>query len=269
MVFIFRDVTERREMEEQRELLLGSISHELKNYITSIEGYAHIVRKKLKDKGDENLISFSEKLYHKVEVMRTVIISMLDLSKLRVGKLDMQIEEIDLKNVLDSVVADLQSETSHRLLIKNEISMKVKADNTKIGQVLTNLLTNAIKYSPDPTDIHIIFQKRDGEGIIGIRDFGKGIQKEKIEKIFKPFYRAVSEDEKHSISGSGLGLYISSEIINQHGGRLWVESEPGKGSTFYFALPLLAQKEAYLKDETASSLLDRIKMLLQFKAQSV
>lgn len=265
-VLIFRDVTAHREMEEQKEVLLGSISHELKNYITSIQGYTHIVNKKVKETKHEQLISFAGKLSDKVETMKNMVISMLDLSKLKMGKLDMKMEEFDLEELISSTIHDLEMNTGHVIKMKGVLEVHVLADKMRIGQVLTNLISNAIKYSPENKEIHITLKQTDDEAIVGVRDFGQGIPEHKMDKMFKPFYRAGDDREKSTIAGSGLGLYISREIIKQNNGKIWVKSEEGKGSTFYFSLPAIpisTEQSENVSEER--SIIDKIKQLLKFQ----
>ncbi len=265
-VLIFRDVTSHRELEEQKEVLLGSISHELKNYITSIQGYTHIVNKKVRETNNEQLISFAGKLSDKVETMKNMVISMLDLSKLKMGKLDMRMEEFDLEELISSTIHDLELNTGHVIKMKGVLEVHVLADKIRIGQVLTNLISNAIKYSPENKEIHILLKQTDDEAIVGVRDFGQGIPEHKMDKMFKPFYRAGDDREKSSIAGSGLGLYISREIVKQNSGKIWVKSEEGKGSTFYFSLPAIPiTTEQPAQKRAENPIIKNIKKLLRFK----
>ncbi len=266
-VLIFRDVTEHRELEEQKEVLLGSISHELKNYITSIQGYTHIVNKKVKETKNRDLILFTEKLASKVETMKNMVVSMLDLSKLKMGKLDMKMEEFDLEELISNTVHDFEIDTDHVIKMEGVLGVNVRGDKMRIGQVLINLLSNAIKYSPESKKIQIILKHTEDEAIVGVRDFGHGIPDHKMDKIFKPFYRAGDDREKTSIAGSGLGLYISREIIKQNSGKIWVKSEEGKGSTFYFSLPAVPLTvEQPAMDLDKNPVLDRIKQFLKFQS---
>jgi signal transduction histidine kinase len=258
VVIIFKDVSQNREMEERKEVLLGAISHELKNYITSIQGYTHIVQKKVIATNNEQLISFAEKLSHKVETMKDVVISMLDLSKLNMGKLDMNIEQFDIEELIRQAINDLAINTKHIIKMKGALDVYVEADRIRISQVLTNLISNAIKYSPEEKEIQISVTRKDMDVIVGVKDYGNGIPQEKLEKIFNPFYRAGNETEKRTITGSGLGLYISKEIVKQNGGDIWVKSEEGTGSTFYFSLPAVITEETVVQNKN-KSLLEIIK----------
>lgn len=252
VVIIFKDVSQSRAMEEQKEVLLGAISHELKNYITSIQGYTHIVEKKAKTTNNEQLISFTEKLNNKVEMMKNMVISMLDLSKLNMGKMDMHIDQFDIEELIRSTINDLEINTKHIFRMKGALDVYVEADRMRIGQVLTNLISNAIKYSPEEKEIIITVNRKDMDVIVGVKDFGAGIAQEKLEKIFNPFYRAGSEKQNKTVTGSGLGLYISKEIIKQNGGDIWVKSEEGEGSTFFFSLPAIITEQTIVQTKKKS-----------------
>lgn len=249
-VIICKDVSEHREMEEQKEVLLGAISHELKNYITSIHGYSQLILKKAKESKQEGLVSFAEKLGNKVETMKHMVISMLDLSKLSMGKLDMTLEHFDIEDLIQSTINDLEISTKHMIKMKGALDVYVEADRIRIGQVLTNLISNAIKYSPEDKEIHVGVTRKDMDVIISVTDFGQGIPEEKVEKIFDPFYRAVTSTEKKNITGSGLGLYISKEIVKQNGGSIWVETKDGEGATFFFSLPAVITDDTVIQKKS-------------------
>jgi len=130
--------------------------------------------------------------------------------------------------------------SSHSFVFDPLSEVKVLADRDKIGAVISNLLSNAVKYSPKGNLVTVTCERNDIEVIISVRDEGLGISPQDLPKLFDRYYRVASEHTRH-ISGFGVGLYLSAEIIERHEGRIWVESEKGAGSAFYFALPLLAQ----------------------------
>ncbi|QQS44293.1 PAS domain S-box protein [Candidatus Roizmanbacteria bacterium] len=260
-VIIFDDISEHKHQEERLELLLSSVSHELKNYITSIQGYSSILEKKLKQTSQSELHEYSQKLSNKIGTMTSMITSMFDLSKLKMGKLDMKRDEFDLLELIETIVQDTELNLKNRIKILSSKHVTVFADKVRIGQVLTNLLTNAIKYSDTGTDISVQMRTIANMVLVTVEDKGKGIPQEKLEKVFRPFYRALEEKDRNSISGSGLGLYISREIVRQHGGRMWVESIEGKGSRFYFTLPF-ESAETISETEDEAGLLVRIREVL-------
>ncbi len=145
----------------------------------------------------------------------------------------------------DETVENVQAATStHRLLVEGRTGAQVVGDRERLGQVFVNLFTNTIKYSPQADKVMMrLLQDADREqAIVSVQDFGMGIDKTHHEKIFERFYQVTDPEEK-TYPGLGMGLYISSELVERHGGRMWVESSKGKGATFFVALPLLAQRE--------------------------
>src|SRR3990167_9095963 len=262
-VYILRDISEQKELEEQREVLLGSISHELKNYIASIEGYAQVVTRRMLRAGNVEVDGFMMKLNHKIKTMRLMITSMLDLSKLKLGRLDMQQAEFLIEELIGSTIHDIQLTAKQKIVFTGKTSLKVYADKLRIAQVLNNLITNALKYSSENSQVQVTLQSKDGEVLVGVRDFGKGITADQMKMIFRPFYRGGTDDEKIKVSGSGLGLYISRAIMRQNGGRVWGKTKTGRGATFYFSLPLMAKAKRFII-EPEKTILDKFRKIIKF-----
>jgi len=173
-----------------------------------------------------------------IDKLTGLINTLLDVAKVQSGQMDYHEELIDLNAFLQEVTEEIQRTCPDRAIITRlKTAGKVYGDRARLTQVLTNLLSNAVKYSPDGRDVIVEARREDDQFIFSVQDFGVGISKEMQEKVFVRFFR-VSEASGNRVSGLGLGLFISSQIIKQHGGKLWLESEPGKGSTFYFSLPV-------------------------------
>ena len=154
------------------------------------------------------------------------------------GKLDYREEYFDLDALIQEVVENLQAGTStHQLLIEVRTAVEVFGDRDRIGQVLINLLTNAIKYSSEADMVLVCASKDEENAVVSVQDFGIGIAATHHEQIFERFYQVTAPEEK-TYSGLGMGLYICAEIIKRHQGRIWVESSKDHGSTFSFTLPL-------------------------------
>jgi len=166
---------------------------------------------------------------------------LLDVTKINSGKIQFNKTWFDFNQAVAETVADMQHTTQkHTLVTEFSETGKIFSDKDRISQVITNLITNAIKYSPHADKI-IIQTKKDNDKIsLCVRDFGIGIPPDKADKVFEQFYR-VSGSKQHTFPGLGLGLYISSEIIKREGGTIWVNSVVGKGSDFYFSLPCQQQ----------------------------
>ena len=128
--------------------------------------------------------------------------------------------------------------TSHQIALLPCSSVTIRADQDKIGSVISNFLSNAIKYSPRGVLIEVACKVIDKEVVVSVRDEGMGIKPQHLDKLFDRFYRVETKHTQH-ISGFGIGLYLSAEIVRRHNGRIWVESEVGVGSTFYFSLPVI------------------------------
>lgn len=150
----------------------------------------------------------------------------------------------DVCSLVDEVVEEVQATVNapgkkHKIIVKGIEQKQVKADRYRIKQVLSNFLTNAIKYSPDADKVIVEVKEEDNKLTVAVQDFGLGIPKENHSKVFNKFYR-VHETEKpdDDFTSLGLGLYISAEIIRHHRGEIWAESKEGQGSTFYFSIPL-------------------------------
>lgn len=233
----FRDITEQKKLERQKDEFLAIASHELKTPITSIKIYSQFLLTSFQKKGDEKATGQLTKMYAQVNKLTNLISDLLDVTKIKGGKLQLNKEEFDFNTLVDDIIADLQLTTEKHSIVKEFSKTKtVYADRDRLGQVITNFLSNAIKYSPDSNKIIVQIKNEKNDVLFSVQDFGIGISKDEQRNVFKRFVR-VSEHHK-TFPGLGLGLYISKEIMKRHGGKIWMKSEKGKGSTFYFSLPL-------------------------------
>ena len=224
--------------EEQKDLLLGTASHELKNNIASLKAYAQLLEKHTKKLNDEKTNLYLEKVNSKIDSLTSLVQDLLDMTKIRSNKLVLQKTPVDVDTFIKEVIEDLQFLTkTHSITIQGIVNSIVHLDEARLEQVLSNLIRNAIKYSPDKKDIYVCVEKNDKEVIMKVQDFGIGIPEDKQAEIFEPFAR-VNEPGKPKIPGFGLGLFVSSQIITLHGGEMTLESKEGEGSTFIFTLPV-------------------------------
>jgi signal transduction histidine kinase len=227
-----------RDSEKLKDDFLGIASHELKTPVTSIKAYTQVLETKFRKSGDLRSAEFMKKMDMQVNKLTNLIGELLDVTKIRTGKLPFHPVEFSLNDLVSEVVEEIQRTTSqHTIRMELERSGILYCDRERISQVITNLLTNAIKYSPNADTVLIKTVTQRNRVTLSVQDFGIGIPPENLDKIFGQFYQ-VTNTHSHSLSGLGLGLYISAEIITRENGRIWVESTPGKGSTFYVALPL-------------------------------
>ena len=222
-------------LNEKKDEFIGLASHELKTPLTSITGYLQILSR---INADDKVDRFVSKTLHQVKKLNTLVSDLLDVSKIEAGKLHLLNEEFDARTVLDDAIELVQqSYNTHQIILNTEVSHAVvTGDPNRIEQVIINLLTNAIKYSPMANMVEVFLSHTAQEVLIGVKDYGMGIDPEKFSQLFSRFYRV--EDSNPSISGLGIGLYISHEIVSRHHGKLWVESELNKGSTFWFSIPI-------------------------------
>jgi signal transduction histidine kinase len=189
-------------------------------------------------KKDEKSSVVLEKMDRQINKLTMLIGDLLNLARIQTGRFEFRNEYFAIDDLLKETVESLQGTTEkHRIKIQGKTKKKVYADRDRVSQVLINLLTNAIKYSPKADRI-IVHSKTDRNNVtIAVQDFGIGIPKRDLNKIFDRFFRVEGADEK-TYPGFGIGLFVSAEIVARHGGKIWAESEKGKGSTFYFTLPL-------------------------------
>jgi two-component system sensor histidine kinase VicK len=231
------DITESKRDEIRKNDFIAMASHELKTPLTSLKAYIQLLSKKLGGSGDTFVDNALAKAGYQVNRMTDLIHGFLDLSKLEPGKLKLTIKEFDINKLIEESIAENSTPGAyHTISFSSGGKLTVAADREKISQVIGNFLSNAIKYSAKGTKILVTSKKRGNFVEVAVVDEGIGIKAKDQQKLFQRFYRVENERMKN-ISGFGLGLYLSSEIIQRHNGKIGVKSEEHKGSTFYFSLP--------------------------------
>jgi len=231
------DINDYKELQRQKDEFLGIASHELKTPVTSIKGYAQYLVRMFHRKGASREAEFLNKLDMQVDRMSHLIGDLLDVTKINSGKLQFREDFVDLNFIVREVAEELRHLShGHKIIMDINSPKFMYCDKYRIGQVVTNLLTNAIKYSPDADSILIKTWSDEENVFFSVRDYGIGIASENKERIFEQFYR-VNYQKQYNFSGLGLGLYISSEIIKRSGGKIWVESAGNTGSLFCFSIP--------------------------------
>jgi len=230
----------RKDAEAKKDEFISIASHELKTPLTSIKAYLQILRRSVGDDNKKFLEDFIGRSQVQVNKLNDLVTDLLDVSKIESGKLKFNKKVFNFKMLLHNTIDIIrQTNEDSNIVITGDEDVDVFADEMRIEQVLINYLTNAIKYSPDNKEVHVSTYVQDHYLFVKVKDFGIGIPPEKKDQIFAKFYRA--EDNSTRFQGLGIGLYICSEIIKRHEGTYGVESELGKGSVFYFSLPV-AQK---------------------------
>ncbi len=236
------DITDRKLLEESKDQFISIASHELKTPLTTLRAYGQLLATKLADCKIPDVENYMVRVNNQIDKLTELVTDLLDVSKINEGKLGYDKEVFDLGELIQEIVADIQTTSAqHKITLKIKSSAKVLGDSNRISQVMVNLLTNAIKYSPQAHRIIVSVERTRGSKnsiTTSIQDFGIGIPKLEQERIFQRFYR-IDDQKRKTISGFGLGLHITAEIIKRHGGKIWVKSTKGKGSTFLFNLPVV------------------------------
>lgn len=230
------DITEERLNQQRKNDFISMVSHELKTPLTSVKGYVQLLKQKIdKDHSSTMLLYRIDK---QVNQMTTLINGFLNVSRFASDKIYLEKRDFDMSILIKELLDDhFFYISSHKILLSKLDHAVVNADYNKISQVILNFVSNATKYAPAGTSIMITCCKLADRVQLSVKDQGRGINPENIPKLFELYYRAESGNNDNT-SGFGIGLYLCYEIIQQHGGRIWVDSTPGHGSTFHFSLPL-------------------------------
>jgi len=236
------DVHHQKELEKQKDDFLGIASHELKTPVTSLKAYAQVLESMFKRSGDLKNAELLGKMGKQVDRLTNLIGDLLDVTKINSGRLQFNNTAFDFNEMIEEVKEDVQR-TSFKHIIQSNLNFKgtVYGDRDRICQVVTNLLTNAVKYSPEANEVVISTQEIGNNVQVSVQDYGIGIEENLKDHVFEQFYR-VSGNKEHTFPGLGLGLYISSEIVKRLGGKIWVHSVEEKGSTFFFSIPLKQER---------------------------
>lgn len=235
---IARDISEQKRDDQRKNDFIGMASHELKTPLTSLTALVQVLHQKLKVHDDPFVPQALNKAHLQTKKMSSLINGFLNVSRLESGKLEIVKQDFDLTELAKEQLEEIRlTVSSHTFMFEPDNVVTVLADREKIGSVISNLLTNAVKYSPKGKLINITCIMRDGQALFSVQDEGMGIKAQDLPRIFDRYYRAGSEHTRH-ISGFGVGLYLSAEIIQRHDGRIWAESQKGVGSTFFFNLPV-------------------------------
>lgn len=240
---LVQDVTERKALERLKDELVSTVSHELRTPLASLRGFAELML--TRDFSLEQQREFLTIILNESKRLADLIDDFLDLQRIEAGRQEYHFKPLDLLSVVRETIAVFQANSNGIAmhLLKEPIPPPVHADADRLRQVLLNLLSNAVKFSPRGGDITIGTRHEGADVIVWIHDQGIGIASDAVPKLFTKFFRE-NNKETHKISGTGLGLALVKRIITAHGGQIWVESAPGKGSTFFFTLPVVTATTA-------------------------
>ncbi|MBP9797791.1 PAS domain-containing sensor histidine kinase [Candidatus Woesebacteria bacterium] len=233
------DVTELREQEKQKDDFISLVSHELKTPLTSIKAYNYILQNKFKNHEDASVAKTFASIDTQITKVTDLISDLLSEAKTRAKGFNYRNREFDINSLVEEVVENATRRAdSFTIIHQNKVKKNIIADRARIGQVLENLISNAIKYSTNTKKIIVKVSALKGTIQVMVQDFGEGISKVNLKSVFEPFFRE-TEMQKETFPSIGLGLYISAEIVKHYNGKIWVKSIVGKGSTFYFTLPVM------------------------------
>lgn len=238
---IAHDITERKRIEKElrekgqrKDDFIGIASHELKTPITSIKAMTQLLQLRLANEGNTEAVRSLERMDKQIDRLNRLVSDLLDVTKIQEGRLELLREIFNFDEWLKNLIEDLQQTTTYKINCSGKVGRGIVADRDRIGQVVTNLITNAIKYSPEADTIDVRVTADQNGVVVSVQDYGIGIPAASQEMIFTRFYRAMCD---RTVPGLGMGLFIASEIVKLHGGNIRVESIEGKGSTFSFSIP--------------------------------
>lgn len=203
---------------------------------------------------DEKSVAYLNRIDDQIDRLINLVSQLLDVSKIEAGGLKLNKSIFRLDDLVKETIDELEENIpNHKVITNLQRRLRVRADRDRVQQVLINLLTNAAKYSPDADKIVVKGKvNKNNEVIISVKDYGMGIPRKHQGKIFEKFFR-VYEGRDRTFPGLGMGLHIAWDIIKKHKGKIWFESEPNKGSTFYFSLPLIIKRERRTWDDKKST----------------
>lgn len=251
-------VAELKKLDELKSRFLSMASHELKTPLTAVSGFAQILERRVRRRLEVGMTDAAQWAedervnLHQLELLRgqalklsRLVDDLLDVSRIESGKVDFRYRPVDLRQLASDVIERMQlTSDAHQITVETpaDAQTTIAGDEDYLEQVLNNLFSNAIKYSPEGGPIDVRVEPRDDSVLVSVRDRGIGIASDQLEAVFSLFHQATDGPGSGS-GGMGLGLYISREIVGRHGGRIWAESRPGEGSTFHVELPRVPASE--------------------------
>jgi PAS domain S-box-containing protein len=230
------DITQFKRLEQQKDDFISIASHELKTPITSLKASLQLLDK-LKDTPTAPVVpKLIDQSLRSMEKISTLVEDLLNVSRTQQNQLKLNKTDFIAAELLNKCCSHVRVTGKYTLTVKGDLNLKIHADEHAIDQVVVNLVNNAVKYAPDSLEIILNIEKIGAEVKISVQDQGPGVAPDKIQHLFDRYFQAQASGFNNS--GLGLGLYICAEIVRKHGGQIGVNSELGKGSTFWFTLPL-------------------------------
>lgn len=227
---------ELQEAVQIRDDFIAIASHELKTPITSLKIYTQVLQQHSKSNGWNQLLPSFNKINVQIEKLMRLIGDLLNVSKVQSGRLELEWSTFNMYDLVKEIIESIQPTSTQEIRFNGKTNLTVYGDKDRLGQIIINLLTNAIKYSPKSDKIVVKLNQNKQIIFVSVQDFGIGIDKKYLSHIFEQFYQ-VNDPEEKTFPGLGIGLYISREIARRHGGDITVDSQKGQGSTFTLTLP--------------------------------
>lgn len=232
----FMDVTNRRKMMIQKDDFISIASHELKTPVTALKASLQLLERMRKDVNPEKFEKLLTQANKSLNKLSDLINSLLNSNRISQGRFAIHKTKFSIADLINECCQHVRTVGEHDIIFTGDLDLQITADEQLLDQVIVNLVNNAVKYAPKSKEIKISVEHHQSYVKVLVSDSGPGIPPEKVKHIFERYYQA--EGNTRQFSGLGLGLYISAEIVHKHGGEIGVDSEPGKGSTFWFTLPL-------------------------------
>lgn len=232
-------MAENARLSHAREEFISTAVHEIKTPISVVKTAVQLMQHMTPEQRDARLPDVLIRLDRQCNRLTRLVTNVLEVTRLELKTIELQRRPTELAALVEQVVADMKGlSSSHRLIVTRNDSVTVDVDTERIEQVLTNLIDNAVKYSPGGGDIEVALRRQDDNVVASVRDHGIGVPADRQDRIFELFYRAHAGTPYGHVASLGVGLYLSREFVTRHGGRMWFESREGAGSTFYFSLPM-------------------------------
>lgn len=236
MVGVTYDITETKSNEQRKDDFISIASHELKTPITTLKSSLQLLNRMKDDPSPKMLPKLIDQSNRSMERISSLVEDLLNVSRMNEGQLHLSKSNFNVGELLDNCCSHVRMQAKHDLITQGDTDLQIFADEHRIDQVVVNLVNNAVKYAPNSREIYLIVEKEGNMARISVKDTGPGIEPGKLPHLFDRYYRADYSGIQYS--GLGLGLFICSEIVRKHGGKIGAVSELGKGSTFWFTLPL-------------------------------
>jgi len=235
LIIIMHDITVHKELEREREDVIGFVAHELRNPLANLVLCNELLGELIKENDTESIDDLLQRSKNNVMRLNKLIGELYDAAKMKSGNLKLNISSFNFQEMIKEAIDTVKIlHPSYNIVVKGNGNIETNGDRYRLIQVVTNYLSNGIKYSDGNTEVELCINYTDKSITVAVKDYGLGISPKQLPFIFDRFFRA---EKTKNLEGIGLGLYICRQIINAHQGEVWAESKEGKGSTFYFSIP--------------------------------